>query len=454
MLSFEACFDKIILQEGGCYHMNDYTFGNKIFELRTQMNLSQTELAKMIGVTNKAVSKWETGKSKPTTNVIRKLAALFKLDVNELLSMKDEEQKMEITKIVITGGPCGGKSTAMSWIQKAFSHMGYTVLFVPETATELITGGVAPWTCGTNAEYQKCQMKLQIEKEKIFEQAAHTMNAEKILIVCDRGTLDNKAYMNDIEFAETMQSIHSNEVELRDNYDAVFHLVTAAKGAEEFYTTANNSARTETAEEAAALDDKLIAAWTGHPHLRVIDNTSSFEDKMKKLIVEIASFLGEPEPYEIERKYLIEYPDIKWLETHPSCERVEIIQTYLNSAAGEEVRVRQRGADGNYIYFQTIKKNVSSMKRVEIESRLSQEEYIKLLMEADTTKRQIRKTRYCLTHENQYFEIDVYPFWSDKAIVEIELSDENAPIVFPEQIKVIKEVTDDDSYKNASLAKI
>ena len=48
--------------------MNDYTFGNKILELRTKLNLSQTELAEKIGVTNKAVSKWETGKSKPTTN--------------------------------------------------------------------------------------------------------------------------------------------------------------------------------------------------------------------------------------------------------------------------------------------------------------------------------------------------------------------------------------------------
>ena len=76
---------------------------------------------------------------------------------------------MEITKIVITGGPCAGKTTAMSWIQSNFTKMGYRVLFVPETATELITGGVAPWTCGSNVEYQKCQMKLQLEKEKIFE---------------------------------------------------------------------------------------------------------------------------------------------------------------------------------------------------------------------------------------------------------------------------------------------
>lgn len=305
--------------------MNDYAFGNKILELRTQLKLSQAELAEMLGVTDKAVSKWETGKSKPTTNVIRKLSAISDINVNELLSMRDEERQPEISKIVITGGPCAGKSTAMSWVQNAFTQMGYSVLFVPETATELITGGVAPWTCGSNAEYQKCQMKLQIEKENIFEQAARTMTDSKVLIVCDRGTLDNKEYMNDVEFAEAMQFIGSNEVELRDNYGAVFHLVTAAKGAEEFYTTANNSARTETAREAAELDDKLISAWTGHPHLRIIDNTSSFEDKMKKLLAEIASFLGEPDPYEIERKYLIEYPDIKWLESNPFCRRIEII---------------------------------------------------------------------------------------------------------------------------------
>lgn len=361
---------------------------------------------------------------------------------------------MEISKIVITGGPCAGKSTAMSYVQNAFTQMGYTVLFVPETATELITGGVAPWTCGTNADYQKCQVALQMEKERIFERAARTMKKDKVLIVCDRGVLDNKAYMTDAEFSEVLQSIPSNEVALRDNYDAVFHLVTAAKGAEAFYTTANNSARTETVDEARALDDKLIAAWTGHPHLRIIDNTSSFEDKMKRLLAEMMSFLGEPEPYEIERKFLIEYPNIQWLESNPSCQRVEIIQTYLNSADGEEVRVRQRGVGGNYIYFQTIKKKVSGLKRVEIERRLSQEEYLTLLMQADTTKRQIRKTRYCLTYENQYFEFDVYPFWKDKAIVEIELSDENATVIFPKEIKVIKEVTDDDAYKNASLAKM
>lgn len=434
--------------------MNDYDFGNFIYKCRCKAGLSQAALAEYLGVSNKAVSKWETGKSKPTTNVLRKLSALFSVSVEELLRLREERDKMDIKKIVITGGPGAGKTTGMSWIQNSFAKLGYTVLFVPETATELITGGLAPWTCRSNLDYQKCQMKLQLEKEKIFEQGAASMPAEKVLIVCDRGTLDNKAYMTELEFSALLGELGCNEVELRDSYDAVFHLVTAAKGAEKFYTTENNAARTETVEQAAELDDRLIAAWTGHPHLRIIDNSTDFEIKLKRLIAEITAFLGEPQPYEIERKFLIEYPDVSALEKLPNCQRVEIIQTYLTAAEGEESRVRQRGVDGNYIYFQTTKKKMTGLKRVEVERRLSKDEYLRLLMDADPKCRPIRKTRYCLTHDNQYFEIDIYPFWDDKAIMEIELADETSEIHFPDTLKIIKEVTDDDDYKNASLARI
>lgn len=361
---------------------------------------------------------------------------------------------MEISKIVITGGPCAGKTTAMSWIQNAFTQKGYKVLFVPETATELISGGVAPWTCGSNLEYQKCQMRLQMEKENVFVQAAKTMNADKVLIVCDRGAADNKAYMTDEEFAEVAAAVGETEIQLRDSYDAVFHLVTAAKGAVEFYTTANNQARTETVEEASALDDKLIAAWTGHPHFRIIDNETGFDEKMKRLLAEISSFLGVPQPIEMERKFLIAYPDLEWLEAQPHCEKIDIIQTYLNGPEGDEIRVRQRGRNGSYIYFETIKRKLDDMRRVEIERRLTQTEYLTLLMDADTTKRQIRKTRYCLTYDNQYFEIDLYPFWKDQGIMEIELCEEDAELNFPAEITIIKEVTDDEAYKNASLAAI
>ena len=101
----------------------------------------------------------------------------------------------------------------------------------------------------------------------------------------------------------------------------------------------------------------------------------------------------------------------------------------------------------------TIKRTINDLKRIEIEKRLSKDEYLNLLMNADINKRPIRKTRYCLIYKNQYFEIDLYPFWDDKAIVEIELNNEEQEIEIPEQLKLIKEVTHDNNYKNSELAK-
>ena len=99
---------------------------------------------------------------------------------------------------------------------------------------------------------------------------------------------------------------------------------------------------------------------------------------MKNLIKEISCFLGEPAPLEIERKFLIEYPNIEWLTCNQACEKVEIIQTYLISNENEERRVRQRGKNGHYVYFETIKRKLSDLKRVEVERRLSKEEYLEL----------------------------------------------------------------------------
>jgi len=433
--------------------LNDYNFGNLIYELRMRANLTQEELADKLGVTNKAVSKWENGKAKPTTDILKKLAILFNVPIEKLLQLRENEEKKEITKIVITGGPCAGKTTAMSWIQNHFTDLGYHVIFIPECATELINAGISGITCKDLVSFQTALMTLQLQREKIYERAAKTIKNNKVLIVCDRGMMDSKAYLSELEFATVINNLNKNEIELRDNYDAVFHLVTAAKGAEEFYTIQNNTARSETIEEASQADDRLINAWTGHPHFRVIDNSSNFEDKIKRLLKEISHFVGEPEPYEIERKFLIEFPNISWLEKNKNCKKLEIIQTYLNSNADEEVRVRQRGYDGNYIYTQTIKRNVNDITRVEIEKRLTKDEYLNLLMNADTSKHPIRKTRYCLIYKNQYFEIDIYPFWNDKAIVEIELNDENQEIEFPKQLKLIKEVTNDKNYRNSELAK-
>ncbi len=357
---------------------------------------------------------------------------------------------MKLTKIVITGGPSAGKTTAMSWVQNAFSRIGYTVLFVPETATEFITGGVAPWTCGSNLDYQKVQMRLQMEKERLFEQAARTMPAEKILIVCDRGTIDNRSYMNDEEFAAVLADCGRTEEELLLDYDAVFHLVSAAKGAEEFYTYANNAARYETVKQAVELDDRLIEAWRKHPHHYIIDNSVELREKLKNLIAAIRSFLGEPEPFEIERKFLVEIPDAQWLASLPDCRRVEIEQCYLPTVVDERLRIRKWVENGQAIYYKTRRRRVNG-KRIEVEERLTQRGYLEMLEEAGPEARPLRKTRYSINYEGQLLKLDFYPFWQDRAMVKVEQS-EGDELRLPPELRQIREVTDDIAYKDYTLA--
>ena len=435
--------------------MNKIEYGNYLYELRKQNDLTQRYVAYQLDISDKAVSKWETGKSKPSLEQLKILSTLYNVPLEDLIESSEEEKKVNITKIVLTGGPCGGKSTALSRINRYFTDRGYKVLTIQETATELMSNGVSPKSCGTNYDYQMGQMKLQKIKEEIFEEAAKTMNNSKILIVCDRGVLDNKAYMKDVEFKKIMKEFNTSEVKERDSYDAVFQLVTAAKGAEEAFEKhkGDNEVREEDLKGARELDDKMIAAWTGHPHFRIIDNSTDFEKKIERMLKEIAIFLGEPEPLEIERKFLIFYPKLKELESRPNCTKVDIVQTYLKSDNGSERRIRARGIDGDYMYYLTEKRKISDIKRVEVERRLSKDEYFSLLMEADPNLRSIHKTRYCLTENNQYFEIDIYPEWDKQAIMEVELADENEAINVPNYISVIEEVTDKEEYKNASMAK-
>ena len=174
---------------------------------------------------------------------------------------------------------------------------------------------------------------------------------------------------------------------------------------------------------------------------------------MRRLEMEIATFLQVNHPYEIERKFLIAYPDLNWLESNPLSRKIEIEQVYLKSAPDEEIRIRKRGENGHFIFYETHKKMLDGMKRMSTERRLSKSEYRHLLKNADPERRMIRKTRYCLTYENQSFDIDLYPFWDSQAILEIELMDGTEEIHFPPQIEIIKEVTDDLAYKNGSLAK-
>ena len=153
---------------------------------------------------------------------------------------------------------------------------------------------------------------------------------------------------------------------------------------------------------------------------------------------------------EIERKFLIAMPDKATLERAHSS---EIVQTYLKGEKGTTERVRKRSADGESVYTHTVKRRISAMRRQEDERGISRAEYEELLRRADPKRRNEHKTRYCLSYEGQLFEIDVYPFWKDRAIMEIELDSEQREVALPPFIKVIKEVTEDGRYTNAALAK-
>ena len=157
-------------------------------------------------------------------------------------------------------------------------------------------------------------------------------------------------------------------------------------------------------------------------------------------------------PLEIERKFLIEYPDIKLLESMAGADRSEISQTYLIGEKGTSERVRMRKRGGKTVYTHNTKIKLSAMKRIEMEDEVSEEEYNELLKRADPKCRTIEKVRFCIPHGDLVCEIDVFPFWTDKAFLEIEMPSEDTEVSLPAYVKLIREVTDDNRYTNHALA--
>lgn len=72
--------------------MSKYDFGNKLYALRTEKDLTQKELAKILGVSDKAVSKWETGEAMPRLKTLQLIAECFSVSYEDLLSEKDGEK--------------------------------------------------------------------------------------------------------------------------------------------------------------------------------------------------------------------------------------------------------------------------------------------------------------------------------------------------------------------------
>jgi predicted ATPase len=186
----------------------------------------------------------------------------------------------------------------MQRIREHFEKLGWKVIVSDETATQVMTSGFKPDIDEIpNYRFQQLILDMQLKKEDCYEDAARHLRRDKVLILFDRGVMDFKAYVTRKE-RMFLTAFGTKEKTLRDRYDAVFHLVTAAHGAAEFYTTDNNEARREhTIEDAIASDRRTRAAWSSNGHLHVIDNPSAeggFDQKMQNLINEVAKVLGEP----------------------------------------------------------------------------------------------------------------------------------------------------------------
>ena len=80
--------------------MNQEKIGKFILELRKEKNMTQQELADKIGVTDRAISKWENGRGMPDLTLMKPLCRELGITINDLLSgekidKKDYQEKLE-----------------------------------------------------------------------------------------------------------------------------------------------------------------------------------------------------------------------------------------------------------------------------------------------------------------------------------------------------------------------
>ena len=351
-------------------------------------------------------------------------------------------------KIVLTGG----ESAAMlERIVEHFSGRGYCVLTVPEGATLFARSGVDFQTSNEEMflESQRQLLEFQLEMEERMERIAQH-SSQPVLMLCDHGTMDIRACLPDAVWQRILAEMGMSVVELRDaRYDAVLHISTAAKSAEHIFPLVNNTVLSGSSELARTIGDRLMAAWTGHPHLRVIDGNCGFEEMINRVITEISHILSD-QPIEIERKYLVEV-----VREIPNGNVSDIWQTYLLPADGHERRLRRRGEGGHYIYFLTTKIRIAADRSYEHEKRISESEYKKLLAEANPAKQTIHKKRCCFLWENQYFELDTFltprlPY----CMMEIEDAESPEDVSFPPFIRVVRDVTGNPAYSNSNIARL
>ncbi|HTM67679.1 MAG TPA: AAA family ATPase [Candidatus Binatia bacterium] len=184
----------------------------------------------------------------------------------------------ELPRIVLTGGPCSGKSSVMAALREEFKDVLHCI---PEVATIVIDQvGAKPPVGDTMAmrAFQQTIYRVQLGFEKVSNRQAIRDGRSALLL--DRGTVDGAAYM-DRGTAELESVCRTTLAEEYARYRGVICLDVPPKAVYEA-NKANNPARYETYPQAAATGDRLRKVWQGHPRFMRIDNGSSWDDKLAR----------------------------------------------------------------------------------------------------------------------------------------------------------------------------
>jgi len=146
-----------------------------------------------------------------------------------------------VYKIVLTGGPCGGKTTALARLSTYIQERGFEVFTVPEAFTILASNGFSndyfAAVGGMPRYVQDSVMDIQISLEDSLERVLRARGRPGV-ILCDRGLMDGSSYMDTLDWDKLLESrdgMTSSDAR-EGRYNAVFHLVTAAEGAEKYYS--------------------------------------------------------------------------------------------------------------------------------------------------------------------------------------------------------------------------
>lgn len=191
------------------------------------------------------------------------------------------------SRIVVTGGPGGGKSTAVELFRR---ELGARVIVVPESATLLFSGG---FPRHPTPDAQKAAQRAIFHVQRNLEDVQAAAYPSRLLL-CDRGTIDGAAYWpgSPEHYFDAMGTSFAAELE---RYDGVIFFESAAAGGHSI--EGGNPARIESNDEAARLDLALRRVWERHPRYAFIPNEHSFFSKLQKGITALtlmASSLGFP----------------------------------------------------------------------------------------------------------------------------------------------------------------